>query len=321
MQAGPSQQVNPTSQSLSTQLNFGQMYREVGQWNPDLDSLISGRFVNNAYRSVIDRRLWNGLLRRGQVTVPQVYTTGTVTTVTGSQTVTGIGTAFTSAMVNRQFRCGFSTGWYNIQAVDVGAQTLTLDLPWGPRSFTQAGYQIVQAWVTLGFNVKFVKEMVNTQQGYRIYTNLPQKALNLYDTWRVSQGWTYVLSPLQTMQDGSPLFELYPAPTSQQNFPFLAYVQPSDMSLDADFPASFVRSDILVGRAVADALLFRGKNNKYYDPQTAQFKISQFEAEVQQMMRNDDNQGPQDMDWNYSEFPFSQMGSTWNQSHAGEWYA
>lgn len=315
-------QVTPTGQASSTQSSFRQMVGEVRSWSPDCPAQMVKKWVNNSYRRVVDYRLWYGLLCRGQCTVPSVYSTGTATFTLGSPVVNGVGTAWTQAMINEQIRAGFSTGWYNIQSVQ-GATQLTLDLPWGNPTVNSVGYQIVQTWVSLGPNVKRVLEMVNQRQGWRMVFDLPQAVGNYGDTWRTTTGWSWALLSKEPRADGSPQWEIYPAPTFQQVFPFLAYVQPPDMSLDGDFPVTFVRSDIIVLGALKQALLYRGKASRYYDPQTAAVKEQEFKEELEKMALNDDNQYPKSVlyDWNkmFGSFGF---GSTYAQSHdsgPGDW--
>lgn len=308
-------QVNPTSLPYSTQLNLRQMIGEVREWNPDCPAQLVKRWIQNAYRKVVDFRLWYGLLIRGQVVVPSVYSTGTASFTLGSAQVTGVGTVWTQAMVNEQIRQGFNTGWYNIQSVQDSTH-LTLDLPWGNPT-QSGGYQILQTWVSPGPNIKRILEMVNQRQGWRMRFDMPQAVANYYDTWRVTTGWTFMLLNKEPRADGAPMYELYPAPTFQQCFPYLAYVQPPDLQNDTDYPVTFVRSDILVIQGIKEALLYRGKSSRYYDPQTAAVKAKEFEQELFKMALNDDNQYPKDLIWDFDRYPYYQYGSQYTQTHAG----
>lgn len=295
------------------------MIGEVLQWNPDAPSPLIATWINNAYRKIIDTRNWYGMLVRGQVTVPNVYTQGQATFTLGLKTVQGSGTAWTVDMAGRQIRSGFQTGWYNIASVNATTQVITLDLPWGNPTVTNAGYQMCKTWVTLGYNIKYVLDMVNQRQGWRLGVNIPQQAINQWDTWRTTTGWTQILAHMPMSTDGKPMYELWPAPTFQQVFPFLAYVQPPDMVRDADFPVAFIRSDVIVLGALSEALLYRGKTSRYYDPNAAQTKERQFRQEIE-MMKNADNLLYQrDLQWDYSGFPMSQFGSTWQQNHPPEY--
>jgi hypothetical protein len=258
---------------------------------------------------------------RGQISVPTVYSVGSAAFTLGSATVTGTNTTWTTTMVGMQIRAGFSTGWQNISAVDPTHQVITLDLPWANPNMS-TGYQIVQTWVTLGPNIKLVLDMVNQRQGWRIGVNIPQQAINQWDTWRTTTGWTQILANKEPNAQGYPMYELWPAPTFQQAFPFLAYTQPPDMVQDGDFPLTFIRSDIVVLGAIKDALMFRQKTSRYYDTSVAAAKEKEFQAEIFKMANNDDGNYPKDMSWDYSRWPLSQYGALFQQMHAGgpqEW--
>lgn len=305
-------QVNQQTQAPTTAKNFRQMCGEVGFWNPDASPILIETWVNNAYRAVLDRRLWYGLMVRGQIQVPNVYTAGTASFTSGSPVVTGIGTAWTLAMVGAQIRSGFSTGFYNILAVDVQNQKITLDLPWGNATVLGAGYTIMQVWVTLGYNIKMILNAVNQRQGYPLRVNISQTEIDRVDTWRTSTGWTTVLANFPQSAGGSPMYELWPAPTYQQVFPFKAYTQTPDMTQDKDFPAAFVRSDIIVRGAIADALLFGGPKARFYDPTVAAQKYKEFMGEIKALEMNDDNLYPKDLIYDRE---ISGMGGAWGQMH------
>lgn len=312
-------QVNQTQQAVVTQDNMGKMLGRVIQWNPDAPSTEVRKWINDTYRSIVDGRSWAGLMIRGQVTVPNIYTAGTVTLTLGQPTVVGVGTAWDQTFVGRQLRAGFSTGFYNIQSVQ-DATHLTLDLPWGNFTLVNNGYTIQQPWVTLGANMKRIKTMVNQRQGYRMILGIPQDTLNLWDTWRTSTGWTWGVSRKELTSTGAAQFEMYPCPTFQQVFPYLAYVQPPDLVNDADFPYPFIPSDVLVLPAIANALVFRGpKLNPYYDPSTAQAKMKEFNGRMQGIWNADD--ALDSKDYLAEDYPmYNGNGATWRQNHdEGGW--
>jgi len=313
-------QVNQTQQAVTTQDNLGRMLGRVMQWNPDAPTTEIRKWINDTYRSILDIRKWTGTKIRGQVTVPNVYSTGTVQLTLGSPNVVGFGTNFDVTMQGRQLRAGFSTGFYNILTV-TDPTHLVLDLPWGNASLASSGFTIMQAWISLGYNIKSIKTMVNQRQGYRMITGIRQSTLNMWDTWRATMGWTWGVSPKEPTSTGEPQFELYPTPTFQQVFPYIAYIQPADMVNDVDFPVPFIPSDMLVLPAIANALVFRGpKVNKYYDPNTAEKMLKQFNARLQGLVNADDSLDPKDLE--YEDLPLyaGGMGANWRQNHdEGGW--
>jgi len=294
------------------------MIGQVMQWNPDVPPTMVKSWINEAYRDVIDRRRWAGLKVRGQLITPNLTTAGTISINQGDTVVNGTGTAWTQDLVGQQLRSGFSTGFFNIQSVQSATQ-LTLDMPWGNPTIVTAGYSIFYTWVNLGPNIKVIHTMVNQRQGYRMITGIPQEFLNRRDTWRTATGWSWGISPKELSFNGSPLFEIYPAPTFQQCFPYLAYIQPPDLNGDQDYPVAFIASDLLVLRPIANALVFRGpKLNPYYDPTTASGKLREFGSRIETMTNADDAMDPKDLQ--YDDFPMANPGASWAQNHdEGGW--
>jgi hypothetical protein len=311
-------------QPATTQLNLRGMIGEVLMWNPDIDPMLVKRLINNNYRKVIERRNWYGLLTRGQISTPQFTSSGQATVTNGWNQVQGTGTQWYPNLIGQQFRIGFTNPFQTIVNVDPAAQTLTLDMPYGAQSITTSGYQIVQAWVTLGANIRYILDAVNQQQGWRMEVNVPQQTVNETDTWRTNVGWSYAFVNREPTPDGQLQIEIYPVPFFLQVFPFLAYTQPADLQNDGDSPVLFIRSDVLVMMSIADALVWRGKNNKYYDPQTAGLKMQQAEQELVKMERTDDSMYTQDTIWDFGHewgYVIGQ-GSLFGQNHAmGSWGA
>src|SRR5579883_764225 len=173
--------------------SFRQLVGRLLQYNPDLPVTVAQALIRESYRRIIDHRSWYGLMVKGSVMVPDAYTQGTVTVTTGSTTVTGTNTNWTPDMIGRQFRIGFQTPIYTI--VDVpSATTLTLDLPWQGKNFSGVGYLIFKNIVSFGDRIRQLLAVVNQTQGYRLRLDIPQEVLNLYDTWRQTTGWTFLVA-------------------------------------------------------------------------------------------------------------------------------
>ena len=311
-------QVGPNgTQAYVQQLGFRQMINQVCAWNPDLDPMWAGRFINDAMREVVDSYQWYALKVRGNINVPKVTTSGTCILTNGSNVVQGIGTAWTTALIGLQFRGGFQGPWRTVNSVNAIAQTLTIDTPYGGDTRT-GGYQCQAVYATLGANIKYLLHSRNQNQGWPIEVNGNQETIDAWDTWRTSLGWTTYFATLPPTPDGQFQIEMWPTPYSAQVFPFEAYIQPPDMNLDTDSPPSFIRADVLVRRAIADAKLFGGRTSKYYDPVVASQKMKEFYTTLEQMQNASNMLDQQDCTWNYGSesgrVGFG-PGSTFCQSH------
>lgn len=311
------------TQAASTQLNYRQMLSEVTGWNPDVDPMQAGRWINNAYRAIIDKRSWYGLKLRGQIEVAQIVNNGQVTATMGNPVVTGIGTGWSTAaagqpgsLVGLQFRTNFTFAYQTIVNVS-SPSSLQLDTPFiGAPGTNTTGYQIVQQYIDFGANIKRMLWAVNQQFGWPLAVNVPQESLNMWDTWRQNLGWSNVLSPVSASPSGSSLWECWPTPFAAQAFPFEAYQQPPDLVNDDDAPVAWIPSDLIVLPAVCQAVLRPGK---YFSPTVYQLKNAEYKDRLETAMMADNNLDQRDVTWDYGDetggVGFG-VGSAWAQSHA-----
>jgi hypothetical protein len=311
---------SPTTKAFSVQLNFREMVGELTQWNSNLDTIQAGRIINNRYRQVIDRRSWYGLKVRGIASVPNVLQTGTATVTNGSAAVTGNGTSWTPALLGLQFRPSMTSPYQTIIRVD-STTSLTLDTPYQGFSGT-GGYQIVEAYLTFGANIKRFDWAVNQLWGWPMEVNVPIQTVNARDVWRQQLGWATVFATRPPTTDGQFQVECWPTPYAAQQFPFEAWTEPPVLTEDEDAPVAWIRSDVLVTGGIADALLFRPKANTYYSEQTAVAvageKRTQFEKYLLEMENADEGLQQQAVTWNYGEEDDgvgTGTGSTWSQMH------
>jgi hypothetical protein len=313
-------QVFPTSFSAAAyvqQMNFGQMQgRVLTEGNPDAGAM-APQWINDAARVIYDRRCWFGLFVKGQLICPGATTAGSATVVTGSNTVQGTNTSWNNSLVGQQFRIGYNNPIYTIVAVDPVGQVLQLELPWGGQS-TTSGYFIVQYYYNLGPNIKYLKLMTNMQLGYKFQLHWTQDGLDAIDPWRQNQNWPWAAAPMPLDPAGNYLIELYPASWIQQAFPFLAYIQPPNLAADTDSLPPYIRTDVVLKRALAEAKVWRGpKDNPYYDAQDAARLRMEFETELNQMALADENLYRQNVtafgeDISY----YTPGGNLWAASHA-----
>lgn len=323
--SGQAYQVRLAYPPETDQYSLAQMVGRLQNANPDLPYTLARQFLNESYRSILDRRDWYGTMVKGQLYVPQVYQKGTATVTLGSTRVTGVttgagATGWTTGMIGMQFRSSFTSPIYTITDVDAVNQILTLDLPWStPNLNGGVGYSIFQSYVSLGPNIRRVYQMVNQRNGYPMSCNWPQPLLNTWDTWRTFQGWTWVLANYSPTADGQPQFELYPPPTYAQAFPFLAYIQPPDMVSNQDCPVTGVRGDLIVAGAMIESLLYKGRGARYYDPAGADRAKATFAERLQIAMTRDDEFAPGagggGWQYNYGGAVGTDLGAAFNATH------
>lgn len=292
-QIGPTSAVTPYVQ----QMNFAQMIGQLLSYNPNFSSSQADVTLNSIVRKVYDRRLWYGLMVKGQIVTPGTTTGGTIALTLGSASVVGTGTAFTASMIGQSLRVGFINPIYNIINVDVTNQVLTLELPWGSPSVSATGYFITQYYYSFP-NLNYFYSVKNLQLMYRLWTNLTQAFLDNVDPSRMQLIYPKVVAQMPPDTNGNYQVELWPASQIQQALPYLAYVQPPNLVNDGDSLPPYIRADIVVAHGIADALMWRPKDNSFYSESSAMTiasaKMKEFESELVRMEWQDENRYRQD---------------------------
>lgn len=171
----------------------------TGVWNkvllrcPSLSSKLSQDFVVNAFRRLAEIRRWSWLCKFGQFIAPAVYSTGTVSVVQSSTTVTGVGTTFTAAMVGRQFRIGLNTPIYTVAQFN-SATSIDLDSPWGGESASTQTYQIYLCFYTPPDDFHQFICLWDPAFNWQLHLDVQQSEINLCDAQRGNVGNAYVVS-------------------------------------------------------------------------------------------------------------------------------
>lgn len=308
--------------AASSQSNFRQMIGEVLQWNPNVDPMVAGRWLNNYYRKVVDMRDWYGLKLKGTITAAAPVRGGMASVTQGSPVVQAVGVTWPTqpanvlgSIVGLQFRTGFTRTYQTIVSVAKDGSSLTLDTPYPSQTLSSTGYQILECYVNFGANIKRLKWALNQLQGWPMEVNVPIESINAWDTWRTNLGWSTHIATRAPAPDGSMEAEIWPAPYALQVFPFEAYQQPPDLVADTDAMVAWIPSDLIVTRAIADALLMGGRKSDYYDPTVAGMKIAEFNERVAQAAFSDDGLDQQAVTWDYGQEGGGGLGALWHQSH------
>lgn len=305
------------------------MQGQVTFWNPNAVA-IAPLLLNNSLRKIIDRRTWYGCYTSGQLICPNAVNGGQATVTLGSPTVIGTNTAWTQALIGRQFRLGLNTPPYTITQVDALStpQTLTLALPWGgpfpPNQTTMtAGYNVVQMYFNLGPNVKYIKQVVNFQMGFKLWLNLTQDYLDNRDPWRIYQNFPWGIAPLPPDPNGNYVVELWPTAITQQVLPFNVYTQPANLVNDSDSLPPYIRVDVVCKDAISKALMYRAKDNPIVsnNPQIAAEMsrrfAAEFEADYLEMANADENLYRISATIQGEDLPFyTPGGALWDAQHA-----
>lgn len=299
---------------------------------PDVDPFIAQDFVRNAFRRVAERRRWSWLINFGQFIAPNAYVTGTVSVTQGSTTVTGVGTAWTSAVPSiafQQFRIGLTAPIYTVASITDDTH-IELDSPYGGPTATNTVYRIYQCFFPVPIDFHSFLTVWDPAMNWQLYLNVKQEELNQYDSQRATMGnpWTVsyrdssIYSPQVTPGTPPiPRYELWPHILGR-TIPFLYESRATDLTDPNAVLPRYIRGDVLLESSLAEAAAFPGtttKPNSYYSPPNARRHDARSEVMIAELERQDDETDMQDLmrsynvPWSYA-LPFGD--SAWLQSHA-----
>lgn len=207
-------------------MSFRSMKIELQTFAPELNPLQCGMRLNRSYQRLLDMHEWSFLKQEALITTTPIYQTGTVTSVTGSDTVTGTGTAFVAAMIGRYIKMGDQPESYKITGVDVGLQTLTLESDVGV-GVTNSGYVMYQIFYSKPADCRFVIDV-------RRQLSLMKKTHDWLDEFDPDRDGTG--EPVFYADYSDTLLEIYP-PSDQAYTVRLSYkISVPDMIAETDVP-------------------------------------------------------------------------------------
>jgi hypothetical protein len=258
---------------------------------PTAGAFLARDWVSNSFRRLAERRSWSWLIKQGQFILNASHVTGTVTVTRSSITVTGAATGWTAPLVGRQFRVGANTPIYTIATVDVAAQTLTLDLPWGGATASTKTYEIYNAYVTVPSDFNYFLTIWDPSYNWQLHRNISQTEINTWDAQRSNRGQAYVVAP-RDWYGGYPRYEVWPHIVSDYVIPMLYVARAEDLQDSGATLPRYIRGDALLEMALAEAARWPGASeerpNPYFNLNLAKMHDGRAEFMINELERQDE---------------------------------
>lgn len=289
---------------------------------PDLPYFLGVQFIRNRYRDMLGGRNWSFLRAESVILTETAYTTGTAALTRNSVNVVGTGTAWTAAMIGRQFWVAGSGPPYTIVTVPTGT-TMTLDRVWAGSTVATQTYAIVVALVTMPVDFKQFIVVVDSLRAWQLRFWMSQEDLGVRDPQRSTSGdpiWLVDLGRHATTQ--APMFELWPYATTERNYHVRYFKEGVDLTEPDHTPVRPISGETLVRGAMADVLRWVGTLDR---PNPLWAKAVEMSAQYERMFADgvasaeveDENlmmtwlRGPDWQNW-----PTAPLDAKWLQSHA-----
>jgi hypothetical protein len=245
---------------------FQNYWSELVGTVPRLDLGAAQAYINRAWRDIREARLWSWLTTEGVLLAPQLISLGTVTTTQFLNTVTLDATANAALnnlanppITQRQFRVGVGGRVYNITGYNNGSSQLTLDGVFMEPSGAGQDYMVYRCYYTpadLNGNTitdfQTFEGMLNYTEGYAIVganLRMSKAEIDARDPQRGAFDNAYQVAHYKVDGNGNPIYELWPHPTVQAPYLFLARRRGVPLSSTVDIPAT-LSPDLLVTRGL-----------------------------------------------------------------------
>ncbi|MFH1107738.1 MAG: hypothetical protein V1790_00865 [Planctomycetota bacterium] len=302
---------------------FETAWRTVLMHCPLAGPFLAQQWVKDSYRRACASNTWSWLKTESAFLV-SASRTGTVNVTWNSLTVAGVTMIFVAADVDRQFRVSGIP--YTITAVNVGANTATLDRVYGGNTVLATSGTVLDAYLVCPEDFGHFIAIVDPAQQIRINLYMSSDDLNACDPNRTNSGSPYAVIPQRlgttTATDGRARYELWPYQTAQNHFPYVYQRLPEALTDSSSFEGPLARrSDILVSGALSQAAQWPGfeeRKNLYFNATLALAKEKEFRTELARLEIADQNLY---LTWwvetGYSNYPIaSRMGDDWAMTHA-----
>lgn len=176
--------------------NFVTLYNRLLNRAPEVGVILSQQLINDSWRTLQARKEWSWRRRSSTFAPPDLYLAGSASTnvAAGNPTlITGSGTAWTPAMVGRQIRLGgLLYPFYTIVGY-LSPTALLIDQPWAGNDVASVPYNILQIYYPVPDDFGYFYTVISIKDAYRLWTNVTEADLSVYDPQRTNQGQTYAV--------------------------------------------------------------------------------------------------------------------------------
>ncbi len=252
--------------------SFEALSAELTGFAPGLSPFLADTYINRAWRSIRDARLWSFLVEDCGIFCPVQITAGTVSITQFSEIVVCDATASAALLAlslpspldltAMQIRFGGSgtaaqTGQvYSIIDFDgsnASTLTLTLDRVVMEPTDSAASYQSYRCYIrpTVDDFLRW-ESLVDMTNGWRLKLNYTSTMFDMRDPQRQAQGMAYYLGAFKGNPElqPKPQYELWPVPTSGQTFYGRYRRQGEDFTDPADTLPVIIPDLLVIERAL-----------------------------------------------------------------------
>jgi hypothetical protein len=303
---------------------YEQLFKRLLLHAPGLSPQLAGEFINTAYSRALGLHDWSALRGRADVFIPAPYATGTIDLTLGSPTMTGTGTAWTSAHEGWQLKIA-GQAYFDVVSVDSPTQ-ITLSRAWAMDSVTGSEYSLSLTIVNTPSDFLHFISFVDPQNNWKLHQGFLPEEIDSWDAERTSSGTPFLVVPagvtsgFATIASGLRRFELWPRAAGAHTYSYTYYRKPALMSAFSDRPIWPLRGDAIRAGALTELCKWPGTSqtpNPHFSLELSQVYQTDFDREIGRCAREDQEVAATDITYNdpFHGLMFAPLDARYLQSH------
>lgn len=308
-----------------SQETFEVLWKRLLIYAPGCPVPLAQEFINTAYSRALAGWKWSQFRRDSEFTIPATYDDGTVTVTSGSATVTGASTLFTSDLEDRQFYIGGIAPFYDVASVDSSTQ-ITLSRVYNGASGSGLSYNIGVVYQEMPDDYLQLETIRDLANNWKLHLWVNQDLLDAWDSKRTVSGtpWIAAAAPPRVVGNGEAdvsRIELWPkSSTGPRYYAFRYEVKPALLVNANDRPIFPIRGDTLRHGALAELAQWPGTAkapNPYFNLNLANKHEMSFQEGLMEAIREDNEHCQTQVRYvDETSFPWAPIDAQFWQQHA-----
>jgi hypothetical protein len=205
----------------------------------DLSMPACARWLDNRYKELVARVNFSNLRKVGELSVPGIITTGTISATRGSTAITGVATTFQTEIgsgTQEHYWLRTLSAWYRIASVS-GELALTLASAFAEDDVSGATYQIVKRTHSLASDVRWTGKFVMPRVRRKIDTYSRDEFDISFPGRTIAGRWPEAVCQDGVDSSGYVQVELYPPPNESELIAYVYWSLPSALTITSTIPA------------------------------------------------------------------------------------
>ncbi len=210
----------------------------LASFDTDAEAVAVAKWGDNRYREMVSRVKFRHLRKVGELSLPGIYDTGTVTLTRGSTAVAGSSTQFQTDIGSGTQEYYFFhalVAWYKIASV-TNETTAVLESAFAEDDVSGGAYKIAKRYHALASDARWIGDFYFTRLRKRLGTP-PLDGLGIHSPGRTLAGnIPQYVSEVGVDSNGYRMVEVYPPPVNSELLHYIYWAIPTTLTLSSTIP-------------------------------------------------------------------------------------